>query len=434
VLRTFQGHTEAVHVTRFADDDASIFSCSDDRSIKRWDMVSQKVVQTWSDAHSDHIRCGIFNPSNSNVWITGGYDHQVKCWDVRLDGTGVSPTPTMSMDHGAPVEAVLALPGGGMLVTAGGKELRVWDMLRGGRLVRTVSNHQKAITSLCLDSSSSRLLSGGLDQQVKVYDLQTFDVTHSFKYESPVTSMALSPDNTVLAVGMANGMLNCRKRVVNAGGDAGDGGGKKKNARLRAGTKKYFLRGQSYDGPDGGDAGPDYAVEVVRAKRLQPYDRLLRKFRYRDALDAVLAVKQGGDVVVVSLIYELVLRGGLRTALGGRDDLSLEPLLAFVCKHITNPRYAAPLADVASLLFDLYGAVLGQSPVVDQMFVRLRRALTAELKLQRQLSALQGQVTLLAAAINASAAPTAIAPAPALISADATGPAKKKRRKLGGGE
>jgi len=55
----------------------------------------------------------------------GGYDHIVKLWDVRA-----GPQATMSVDHGAPVEDVAFFPSGGLMVSAGGTSICVWDLLR----------------------------------------------------------------------------------------------------------------------------------------------------------------------------------------------------------------------------------------------------------------------------------------------------------------
>lgn len=40
----------------------------------------------------------------------------------------------------------------------------MWDILGGGRLLAGFSNHQKTITSICLDGENRRLLSGSLDR------------------------------------------------------------------------------------------------------------------------------------------------------------------------------------------------------------------------------------------------------------------------------
>ena len=91
-----------------------------------------------------------------------------------------------------PVEDVLMFPSGSLAVAATGNVLRVWDLVAGGRCIRAVSNHQKSITSLAFDGSASRLLTGGLDQMVKVYDVATYRVVHTMRYPAPILSLAVS--------------------------------------------------------------------------------------------------------------------------------------------------------------------------------------------------------------------------------------------------
>ena len=57
---------------------------------------------------------------------------------------------------------------------------KVWDVLGGGggggRLLHTLANHQKTVTCLALDGTATRLLAGGLDRHVKIYNLENFKV------------------------------------------------------------------------------------------------------------------------------------------------------------------------------------------------------------------------------------------------------------------
>lgn len=141
------------------------------------------------------------------MWVSGSYDHTVKIWDTR------TRQATITHDHGFAVEDVLVLPSGGLIVSAGDNQIKVWDVLA-GKLLHCFSNHQKAITSLALDSTGSRLLSASLDHHVKFYDISSFSVTHSMKYEQPVMCVGLSPDNRALAVGMADGTLSIKRMEV----------------------------------------------------------------------------------------------------------------------------------------------------------------------------------------------------------------------------
>jgi hypothetical protein len=74
---------------------------------------------------------------------------------------------------------------------------------------------------------------------------------------------------------------------------------------------------------------------------------------------------------VVTVMEELVQRHGLRIALQGRDQQTLQPLVAFVARQITAPPFAPTLIGVANLLLDMYAPVLGQSAAIDELFVRV---------------------------------------------------------------
>ena len=96
-------------------------------------------------------------------------------------------------------------------------------MLSGGRLLHCAANHQKTIQSLCLHEESARLMSGGLDGQLKVYDTTDYKVTQNMKFPQPIVAQQLSPDRRHLVVGMLNGLLAIRKRDVGSAAEENDG-------------------------------------------------------------------------------------------------------------------------------------------------------------------------------------------------------------------
>eukprot|EP00775_Hariotina_reticulata_P014922 gene14922-15127_t len=148
VLRQLKGHKGPVHVTRFAGDKTHVMSGGDDVTLRWWDISSGKQVLRLT-GHSDYVRAAAASPVSSDTWASGGYDHLVKLWDVR-SGSSRSGSSSMSFDHGAPVEACAFFPSGSLLVTAGGTQLCVWDLLSGGKLLRRLSNFQKTVTCVCL--------------------------------------------------------------------------------------------------------------------------------------------------------------------------------------------------------------------------------------------------------------------------------------------
>ena len=166
--------------------------------------------------HTDYIRsiAARQQQTTPDIWVTGAYDHSVRVWDVRTqENSGCVKVLT----HGHPVESTVALANGNLIFSAGGNEVKVWDV-RGGKILHTLCNHQKTVLELCIDGAGTRILSGGLDGHIKIVDLSTFRVTHGLKCKEGVSAIALSPDNMQMGVGLINGSLSLRRRQLTAEG------------------------------------------------------------------------------------------------------------------------------------------------------------------------------------------------------------------------
>jgi len=139
---------------------------------------------------------------------------------------------------------------------------------------------------------------------------------------------------------MSTGLLSIRHRKpATAAADQA-----REKAVPRTGSYLYFVRGHDHHAEQ-----TDAKVEVQKKERLRPYDKLLRKFKYSQALDAALEGRPKA-VVVVSVLHELVRRSGLRAALSGRDEVTLRPVLLFLTKNVANPRYARLLIGVSNVI------------------------------------------------------------------------------------
>ncbi|KAJ2456061.1 U3 small nucleolar RNA-associated protein [Coemansia sp. RSA 2336] len=408
VLRTLKGHMDPVHITRFLPDKTHILSGSDDKTVRVWDIPSQTAVNVFED-HEDYVRSGCVFGNNANMVATGSYDHTVRIWDIRANEC----VTTIKTDD--PVESVLGLSGGSVVAAAAGPNVHFFDLLMGGRTLTTLGNHEKTVTSLCMDNGGGRLIAGSLDHHVKIYNVQDFKLMYSMAYPAPVLSVALSSDDTRLAVGMASGVFSLRRRAVSAKEQAEAAPAR----QLRAGTQAYFMRGASHKGDE-----HDLRVEQRRKRSLADYDQYLRKFEHSRALDAVLANNRTG-LTVVLLLQELVHRDALVSALAGRDELALDTIVRFVVKFIDQPRYTNVLVKVAETLLDIYGDLLHQSGRIAELLVRLRAKVRTELRLHEDLSMLLGSMDMLMAACKINhAGATASADAATAANASVTSPAK----------
>ncbi|KAK6494891.1 U3 small nucleolar RNA-associated protein 15-like protein [Huso huso] len=385
ILRQLSGHTKAVHLTDFTSDKYRILSGSDDYTTRLWDIANSTQLLSYSE-HTDYVRCGTTSKLNPDLFVTGSYDHTIKVFDARTDSS------VMTMDHGQPVESVLLFPSGGLLVSAGGRYVKVWDMLKGGQELVSLRNHHKTVTSLCLSSSGHRLLSGSLDRHVKVYSTTTYKVVHSFDYAASILSLALAPEDKVIVVGMTNGVLNVRHKKQAE--DKVEAAGKKR----RRPAYRFFVKGKDYMPKQ-----DDLLVSKPVKTHLKKYDRQLKSFEVSEALNTVLQphIRVKSPEVTVAVMQELNRRGTLKSALAGRDEKNLTMLLSFLIRHIADPRFAPVLVNVADMVLDIYILVAGQSAVIDKQFVKLQELIEKEIDYQEELVEVLGMMDTLFATMTA---------------------------------
>lgn len=395
VLRQLKGHTRAVHWVRYSPvDKLHLLSGSDDNTVRWWDVVTQAELFKL-EGHTDYVRCGSANPSSGDLWATGSYDHTVKLWDLRTTKS------VLELQHGKPLEDVLFFPSGGLLATAGGNVVKIWDVLGGGRLLHVLGSHRKTVTSLCFSApvkpsfaileASPRLLTGSLDGHVKVFKINNFKVTHASKYPAPVISLDVSQSTTTMAVGTSTGQLFIRqKKKIAADEDNKEGldefqAAPKLESALRPTNYRYFLRGHAEKAAEG-----DYYVPRQRRPRLAEHDKFFRKFQYREAL--VASLKSSDPTVVVAVMEELVARCGLVAAVSNLDPSSLELLLSFLKKYVTVPKYSRLLVPFAHKVLDKCAGDFAISPSISHQVVVLREKVNAEVILQESLQSLQGLI------------------------------------------
>lgn len=348
------------------------------------------------------------------VLITGSYDHSIRVWDLRSSLNLIKPNDNQdksidashmmlaTIHHGAPVEALVQMTHNPKEVVAvGGTSMKLFDIVSNKLLRENDSSHSKTITSISLVSmvgsragsaneedsqpSQQRLISTGLDGFLRIYDPMTFHCLHGSKAPMPLLCMAVSlsqtngtSNNRLLVTGSSDGLLTIRQRPRPTGVQP--------KRVPRPGTYSYFMRGASSL-----PSSDDYTVEVHRKKRLLPFDKALRQFRYGEALDEALNTKT--PLIVSAVLEELSKRwSGLEIALSNRDEVTLEPILSFCARYISQPRFAPQLTGVVHVLLDIYQDVLGQSTVIDELFNRLKSAIEGEVSSEQRLLRLLGQV------------------------------------------
>ncbi|KAL5706125.1 hypothetical protein ACHQM5_024333 [Ranunculus cassubicifolius] len=398
-LRKLKGHSRAVRVVRYPRfDKLHLFSGGDDSLVKYWDVATETQLLNFQ-GHKDYVRSGCASPVSTDLFATGSYDHTVKIWDSR----GESYKPVMDVNHGKPVEDVVFLPSGGLIATAGGNSVKIWDVIGGGKLVYEMESHNKTVMPICVgkvrrdngeEGDQFRLLSVSLDGYMKVFDYSELKLTHSMRFPAPLCSIAFSPDCSTRVIGTTNGVMYVgkkKKKDIDVGVGVRDFMGfgaivEPEKQVMRRTQFRYFQRGQSEK-----PSKVDNVIERQLKPKLAQHDKLLKSFHHREALVCVLGKKNPRNVMAV--LEELVARRKLLKCVSNLSLDEFELLLRFLHKYTTLPSYSAFLIGFAKSVLTMRARDINTSDVLQGNVRQLKRAVEEEINIQQSLQEIQGIIS-----------------------------------------
>lgn len=367
ILRVFKGHSAPVHRTFFTNDMRRICSFSDDKSSILWDIATEKSINSFRE-HTDYIRAGAINPVSENVILSGSYDNTIKMWDVR------SSSCVMTLTHGSPLESLVFLPTGGIFVSSGGTDMKVWDVVAGGRQLLKISQHTKAVTCLQVTSDGRHLISGSLDRQVKFYNSTNYQMVHKLSYTNSILSLGVSRDNNTLVVGQVDGTLGVHRREQKFDEQKVE---KQREKRIK---RRNFRQADEF-------------VERLKPGKQLKHDVFLRKFEYSLALDSVLTrpCVYNTPNVTVAVMQELMRRQALTISFSNRTQDSIAKIVTFLNKYISDSRFTRVLIDVANIFLDVYEeAFPSLTADVQRLIIEMCRRIKVEEELTIEFLKLKG--------------------------------------------
>lgn len=158
-------------------------STSDDKTVRIWSVTDGQQVCSFSN-HTDYIRTLSVLESSPNLFASGSYDGKVCIFNTETQSC------VLSLNHEVAVECVKLY--GSMAISCGGNVIKIWDVSAGGKLLETIECHQKTISCMALTPNKRFLLTGSLDRQVKVIDMNSFEMVGAFKLDAAVMSLSVN--------------------------------------------------------------------------------------------------------------------------------------------------------------------------------------------------------------------------------------------------
>ncbi|KAF7971790.1 hypothetical protein HWV62_19921 [Athelia sp. TMB] len=192
MLKTFEGHTNAVWAVAYSPDGKRIASASADRTIWVRDTETGEAVGAPFRGHTAAIRSIAYSPSGHHI-VSGSEDGTVRVWDSEAGETVRPP-----FKHGDNVQCVAYSPDGHYIVSGClNGTVRVWDL-------ETGEAAEKAMEGMAVVYSrdGSHIVSSvGQGTTLSMWDVETGEAVGAplEGHSGQVNCVVCSPDGALIA-------------------------------------------------------------------------------------------------------------------------------------------------------------------------------------------------------------------------------------------
>lgn len=365
--RQFLGHTRDVRCACFIGSH-NFASGSDDTSVRLWDLLRETELMT-ARGHMDYVRS--LEPYISGAFFSGSYDHTIQLWDPRASFGSCLQKSNECITQA--VESLCYISEKDILGCSSGDQLILFDMRKGLKTpLHQSSCHTKTITSIAYSSVYKTIVTGSLDNRVKMFTTEGdgFQCLTTKRFENPVSCVAVHPASQEFCVGMTNGDL----RVFKVSPPV-----------LRDSPNEMAVESDN-------SLAENRSQEVI-ASKMRVVQHQLRTFRYQMALRTALYSRKPD--VIISTIDELIKRGSLHIALSNQNDRTVAQTLRFAVSHVDVPQFSNTLFTVLEDIFEIYGSAVQSSFFLHREMVIARKRLGHALETINQMEKLQGVMELI---------------------------------------
>ena len=213
-------YDHGVSCITFSPDGKILASCSDDGSVRLWDVANQSEVALFLEDEADKAYLGVnvvaFSPDGA-ILASAGNDAKIRLWDAQIQiDRGVlrrnaHPISVLEINGGV-VTSIAFRPDGKTLASLSGvianrlgraigvdMTVRLWN-LKTRKQIAVSEGHNPSIASVALSPNGMLLASGRQDGVVSLWDIRSNKMLATLHgHKAAVRFLAFSPDGSLLA-------------------------------------------------------------------------------------------------------------------------------------------------------------------------------------------------------------------------------------------
>ena len=159
-IKIFRGHDDKINSVCFSPDGKFVCSGSDDEAIKLWDVQSGECLRTFT-GHTSGVKSVSFSPTGN--FIASGTNHKVKLWYANIE----TCLGTLN-NSGGPVSFS---PNNKYIACVYYGTLQLWDF-NSGQIMSFSGKHNQEITSVNFSSDGKYIVSGSIDDTIKLWNVE----------------------------------------------------------------------------------------------------------------------------------------------------------------------------------------------------------------------------------------------------------------------